>query len=167
MELTTRQSEVLAMITAFRAEHGFAPSTRDIQRHFGFASQTAAMTHLRKLRSKGAVDWSPGRGRTVSTGGVSHLPSSAPKFVYFFHDSVSGHVKIGRSSNIQQRKITLETAYPCRLTLICLLPADEWPERPMHRLFKADRLRGEWFRYSDHMKAFVASHQPDESTSRS
>lgn len=31
------------------------PSTRDIQRHFDFASQTAAMSHLRALEKKGAI----------------------------------------------------------------------------------------------------------------
>ena len=31
------------------------PSTRDIQRHFNFASQTAAMSHLRALEKKGAI----------------------------------------------------------------------------------------------------------------
>ncbi|MGB0776329.1 MAG: transcriptional repressor LexA, partial [Akkermansiaceae bacterium] len=34
---------------------GFMPSTRDIQRHFNFASQTAAMSHLRALERKGVI----------------------------------------------------------------------------------------------------------------
>lgn len=42
------------------------PSTRDIQQHFGFASQTAAMSHLRALERKGAIRRLPGKARAVA-----------------------------------------------------------------------------------------------------
>lgn len=41
------------------------PSTRDIQHHFGFASQTAAMSHLRALEKKGAIKRLAGKARAV------------------------------------------------------------------------------------------------------
>ncbi len=41
------------------------PSTRDIQKHFGFASQTAAMGHLRALERKGVIRRLPGKARAV------------------------------------------------------------------------------------------------------
>ena len=41
------------------------PSTRDIQRHFGFSSQTAAMSHLRALEKKGVIQRHPHKARAV------------------------------------------------------------------------------------------------------
>lgn len=41
------------------------PTTREIQRHFGFASQTAAMSHLRALERKGAIQRLAGKARAV------------------------------------------------------------------------------------------------------
>ncbi len=55
VKLTTRQQEVLDYLRETHRQEGFMPSTRDIQRHFGFASQTAAMSHLRALERKGVI----------------------------------------------------------------------------------------------------------------
>ena len=41
------------------------PSTREIQAHFGFASQTAAMSHLRALERKGVIVRLAGKARAV------------------------------------------------------------------------------------------------------
>jgi len=41
------------------------PSTREIQHFFGFASQTAAMSHLRALEKKGVIQRLPGKARAV------------------------------------------------------------------------------------------------------
>jgi repressor LexA len=41
------------------------PSTRELQHYFGFASQTAAMSHLRALARKGAIQRLPGKARAV------------------------------------------------------------------------------------------------------
>jgi len=45
--------------------NGVMPSTREIQAHFGFASQTAAMSHLRALERKGVIVRLPGKARAV------------------------------------------------------------------------------------------------------
>lgn len=55
ISLTKRQQEVLDYLKQTSREQGFMPSTRDIQRHFDFASQTAAMSHLRALEKKGVI----------------------------------------------------------------------------------------------------------------
>lgn len=55
IQLTKRQQEVLDYLKETHRIEGFMPSTRDIQRHFNFASQTAAMSHLRALEKKGAI----------------------------------------------------------------------------------------------------------------
>lgn len=46
---------MLEYLRTYQREHGVMPSTRDIQRHFEFASQTAAMSHLRALERKGLI----------------------------------------------------------------------------------------------------------------
>src|SRR4051812_6883187 len=64
--LTDRQQEVLDYILECNAHTGVTPSTREIQEHFGFASQTAAMNHLRALERKGVIQRQPGKARAVS-----------------------------------------------------------------------------------------------------
>lgn len=64
-ELTERQQEVLDYLLSYQREFGFMPVTREIQHHFGFASQTASMSHLRALERKGAIRRLPGRARAV------------------------------------------------------------------------------------------------------
>ena len=53
--LTERQEEILDFIRSYQGEHGLPPSTRIIQRHFGFSSQSTVMSHLRALANKEQV----------------------------------------------------------------------------------------------------------------
>jgi repressor LexA len=53
--LTQRQQEILDYLEATHREQGYLPSTREIQTRFGFASQTAAVNHLRALERKGVL----------------------------------------------------------------------------------------------------------------
>lgn len=55
MKLTARQQEILDYLHAEHRRTGIMPSTREIQEHFGFASQTAAVSHLRALEKKGVI----------------------------------------------------------------------------------------------------------------
>ncbi len=63
--LTGRQAELLEYLRLYQRENGVMPSTREIQRHFGFASQTAAMSHLRALEKKGVIQRHAGKARAV------------------------------------------------------------------------------------------------------
>ncbi len=64
-ELTERQKELLDFLKAESASTGVMPSTREIQAHFGFKSQTAAMGHLRALEKKGVIQRLAGKARAV------------------------------------------------------------------------------------------------------
>jgi repressor LexA len=64
-KLTDRQQELLDFLHQSHREMGVMPSTREIQAHFGFASQTAAMSHLRALERKGVIKRLPGKARAV------------------------------------------------------------------------------------------------------
>ena len=55
MQLTTRQQQILDFIQQEQRLNGVTPSTREIQEHFGFSSQTTVMDHLNALKRKGAV----------------------------------------------------------------------------------------------------------------
>jgi repressor LexA len=63
--LTTRQQQLLNFLRAEQQSHGVMPSSREVQRHFGFASQTAAMDLLRALEKKGVIRRLPGKARAV------------------------------------------------------------------------------------------------------
>lgn len=65
IKLTDRQRELLEYLRQHQREQGVMPSTRDIQRHFGFSSQTAAMSHLRALEKKGVIQRHPHKARAV------------------------------------------------------------------------------------------------------
>jgi repressor LexA len=64
-KLTARQQELLDFLHQSHHEMGVMPSTREIQAHFGFASQTAAMSHLRALERNGAIKRLAGKARAV------------------------------------------------------------------------------------------------------
>lgn len=64
-DLTLRQQEILDYLRNSQRMTGLMPSTREIQHAFGFASQTAAMSHLRALERKGAIQRLPGKARAV------------------------------------------------------------------------------------------------------
>jgi len=64
-DLTKRQQEILDYLRMAHRRTGIMPSTREIQHYFGFASQTAAMSHLRVLERKGVIQRLPGKARAV------------------------------------------------------------------------------------------------------
>jgi repressor LexA len=64
--LTARQQEVLDFISEAQSLSGVIPTSREIQEHFGFASQTAAMNHLKALEKKGVIQRQAGKARAVS-----------------------------------------------------------------------------------------------------
>jgi len=64
-DITARQQEIIDYMKKTHHTTGVMPSTREIQNYFGFASQTAAMGHLRALEKKGIIQRLPGKARAV------------------------------------------------------------------------------------------------------
>ena len=64
-ELTHRQQEILDYLRKTQRQTGLMPTTREIQHFFGFASQTAAISHLRALERKGVIQRLAGKARAV------------------------------------------------------------------------------------------------------
>jgi repressor LexA len=65
--LTERQRDVLEFIQSEQREKGLTPSTREIQHHFGFASQTSVMQYLATLERKGFLDRHARKARALIT----------------------------------------------------------------------------------------------------
>jgi repressor LexA len=65
--LTERQRGVLEFIQSEQREKGITPSTREIQHHFGFASQTSVMQYLDTLEKKGFLDRHARKARALVT----------------------------------------------------------------------------------------------------
>ncbi len=96
-DLTHRQQEILDYLRKSQRQTGIMPSTREIQHHFGFASQTAAMSHLRALERKGVIQRLPGKARAVifpdelDRGEIIDIP-------------IYGHIAAGMAQDAEQDK---------------------------------------------------------------
>ena len=65
--LTERQQDILSFIETEQREKGVTPSTREIQTHFGFASQTSVMQYLDALERKGFLQRHARKARALIT----------------------------------------------------------------------------------------------------
>ena len=65
--LTDRQKNFLDFIQNEQREKGITPSTREIQNHFGFASQTSVMQYIAALEKKGFLDRRARKARSLIT----------------------------------------------------------------------------------------------------
>jgi repressor LexA len=64
--LTARQQKILDFLQDELNRTGIMPSTREIQAHFCFASQTASVNYLKALERKGAIQRIAGKARAVA-----------------------------------------------------------------------------------------------------
>lgn len=82
--LTRRQKEILEFIRAFHAEHGIAPTHREICERFGYSSYGTVHKHLKLLQQKGYLrrDWNQKRGielvRAIPGGGSVSSTAELP-----------------------------------------------------------------------------------------
>src|SRR6266513_2458609 len=65
--LTERQRSILEFIQFEQREKGITPSTREIQHHFGFASQTSVMQYIDALERKGFLERHARKARALIT----------------------------------------------------------------------------------------------------
>ena len=65
--LTERQRKVLDFIQREQRDRGLTPSTREIQSHFRFASQTSVMQYIAALEKKGFLQRHAGKARALIT----------------------------------------------------------------------------------------------------
>jgi hypothetical protein len=65
-------------------------------------------------------------------------------------------VKIGIARDVARRLSQLQSASPATLALVVAFPGDAATESAIHWRFAADRIRGEWFRESPELAAWIA-----------
>jgi repressor LexA len=65
--LTVGQKNVLQFIQSEQRKKGITPSTREIQQHLGFASQTSVMQYIGALERKGFLQRHPRKARALVT----------------------------------------------------------------------------------------------------
>lgn len=70
------------------------------------------------------------------------------RFVYLMFNKRNGYYKIGFSGNPLRREKTLQAEEP-DICLVAQAPGGSEAESLLHRRYKAQRLRGEWFALSD------------------
>lgn len=83
-ELSARQQQLLEFLRHELQSQGVMPSSREVQQHFGFASQTAAMDLLRALERKGVIRRLPGKARAVilvAPDEILPVPTLEPSFL--------------------------------------------------------------------------------------
>ena len=96
-ELTIRQQEILDYLRNSQRTTGIMPSTREIQHYFGFASQTAAMSHLRALERKGVIQRLAGKARAVI------FPDELDRGE-IFDIPIYGSIAAGMSQDVEQER---------------------------------------------------------------
>ena len=112
--LTDRQKTVLDFIQHEQREKGLTPSTREIQSHFGFASQTSVMQYIATLERKGFLDRHARKARALITPVQKVRITDVPIYGQIpagmstlTEQTIEGHVSLDtRSANISKNRGT-------------------------------------------------------------
>jgi hypothetical protein len=78
------------------------------------------------------------------------------KNVYFILEEKTNLIKIGSAINCAERLKTLQTGNPNPISLLHIIKDKGLLfEKQLHRRFKKHHVRGEWFVFSEEIKAFI------------
>lgn len=78
-------------------------------------------------------------------------------YVYFILDKLNNAIKIGYTTNLETRLMSLRSMNINKLELIYAVEGDVKLELSLHERFSKDRIKNEWFNYSDDIKAHIKS----------
>src|SRR5438132_3256970 len=112
--LTDRQKNILDFIQHEQREKGITPSTREIQSHFGFASQTSVMQYIATLERKGFLERHAGKARALITPVQKVRITDVPIYGQIpagmsalTEQTIEGHVSLdSRSANVSKNRGT-------------------------------------------------------------
>src|SRR3989440_4912573 len=112
--LTDRQRSVLDFIQSEQREKGITPSTREIQSHFGFASQTSIMQYIAVLERKGFLDRHARKARALITPAMKVRITDVPIYGQIpagmsalTEQTIEGHVSLDtHSANVSKNRGT-------------------------------------------------------------
>lgn len=77
-------------------------------------------------------------------------------FVYFIACGDRGAIKVGVATDVTRRVAELQTGSADELILLAYTPGGFALESGIHDQFSADRIRGEWFRDTPELRAYIA-----------
>lgn len=116
------------------------------------AALSAGTSPVIEIPAQGAI--------RVIAAGVEMQPLEQPQppgFVYFIRRMArGGAIKIGFSIEPQKRLARLQTSSADMLVILGVTPGTIATEKAIHARFKHLRLRGEWFRATDDLHAYIA-----------
>jgi repressor LexA len=112
--LTERQKSVLDFIQREQREKGITPSTREIQSHFGFASQTSVMQYIAALERKGFLNRHARKARALITPAMKVRITDVPIYgqipagmAALTEQAIEGQVSLDKgSANISKNRGT-------------------------------------------------------------
>jgi hypothetical protein len=76
--------------------------------------------------------------------GFQIRPNGPPTGVIYFAKA-DGFIKIGYTTNLSARLISLQTSSPMRINLMGVIPGNREDEKDLHAKFARLRQHGEWF----------------------
>jgi hypothetical protein len=94
--------------------------------------------------------------------GEDQRPTPRPReprtgVVYVFEDVVGQRAKIGFTGNDPaKRKRAIEHASGCELSIAVVIPGTDDDEAALHARFASAHLRGEWFKLTDEVRAWIS-----------
>lgn len=77
--------------------------------------------------------------------------------VYFVQEGEKGPIKIGLALDPERRVATLQIGHPRPLRLLRHIAGTSRHERDVHMMFFKEHLRGEWFKPSKRLLAYIAT----------
>lgn len=77
--------------------------------------------------------------------------------VYFAQFGVDGLIKIGTSTNVQQRIKNIQTVSPLPVNLLGYVLGGPTEEARLHRLFAESRDHGEWFAPTPALREYISA----------
>jgi repressor LexA len=104
-ELTSRQREMFEFVSDYAGSHGYPPTIREIQKHFGLHSTKGVKDHIDKLVAKGYLVRDDGSARALriagggSPAGAASVPlvgSVAAGLPLLATENVEGYYQVSR-----------------------------------------------------------------------
>lgn len=83
--------------------------------------------------------------------------------IYFLQGEQTGLIKIGKSANVADRLMKLQIGSPDLLTCLAVIEKEN-DDAKYHTRFRHDWVRGEWFKPSEKLRAFIEALPPTKYT---
>lgn len=136
------QADGVTHVSRFAAREGVAIDTRRPIYPPGVGA------YLHYLGMNARPDW-----RIAETQAPRAAPTSS---VYFIREHPDGFIKIGVARDAAGRMKSLQTASARDLRLLGTIPGGRDVELRLHERFAGERVRGEWFKPSPRLLAYIS-----------